>query len=127
MSLLKVVENQVTHGVPAHSSELIDMQLQQIVDAGKITNPYQLFALGRCAAFFKNGLKSADLQMENPVNFESGETSTATKEGLKAMSDDEHVALAKYLLDCIVAGESALHKRDLSIVSWINFVLRKQD
>src|SRR4051812_48368904 len=100
-----VFENEVVYGAPAHSPQLVDLTLKEIVAAGKVTNPYQLFTLGRIAGFFKNGLKSVDLELENPVNYGDESTSSAVKEAMKAMSDTEHVQLAQYLLDCIVAGE----------------------
>jgi len=120
-------ENEFIYGVPGHSTQLIDLTLQEIVTAGKITNPYQLFILARVAGFFKNGLKSVDLHFENPVNYGDESTTTAVKDALKALSDGDHVRLASYLLDCIVAGESLLHNRSVGVVEWINFVLQKQD
>ena len=126
-SLLQLVENEVAYGVPAHSPQLVDLTLQEIVDAGKVTNPYQLFTLGRIAGFFKNGLRSVDLQLEAPVNYGDDSTTTATKEALQAMSDEEHVKLAQYLLDCIVAGESMLHNQTSTVADWARFVLAKQD
>lgn len=122
-----IFENEFTPGVPGHSTQLVDLTLKEIVDAGKITNPYQMFVLGHIAEFFKNGYKSVDLQLENPVTFNTGATSSALKDALSKMSDAEHVRLAQYLLDCIQVGESMLHNRDSSIVDWMRFVLRKQD
>lgn len=110
-----------------HSTQLVDLTLKEVVAAGKVTNPYQLFVLGHLAEFFKNGLKSVDLQLENPISFNTDATSTYVVETLKGMSDAEHVALAQYLLDCIVAGESALYDRNSNVVEWMKFVLRKQD
>jgi hypothetical protein len=110
-----------------HSTQLVDLTLKEVIAAGKVTNPYQLFVLGHLAEFFKNGLKSVDLQLENPISFNTDATSTYVVETLKNMSDVEHVQLAQYLLDCIVAGESALYDRDCNVVDWVKFILRKQD
>lgn len=123
---LVIHESETTYGAPGHSPQLVDLTLAEIVHAGKVTNPYQLFMLGRIAAFFKNGLKSVDLQLENPVNFNDESTSTSTKDALKAMTDAEHVQLAQYLLDCITAGESMLHNHAQPLVDWMNFVLQRQ-
>lgn len=120
LNLLKtVLESQ-------HSTQLVDLTLKEVLAAGKVTNPYQLFVLGHLSEFFKNGLKSVDLHLESPIPFESGATTTAVKEALLKMSDAEHVKLAQYLLDCIAAGESMLHNAQMSSAEWINFVLRKQ-
>lgn len=128
MELLKQIAlEQRCGGTPKHSPQLVDLTLQEIVDAGKITNPYQLFVLGRMAMFFKNGLKSADLHLEMPVNFESGETSVELKNGLLSMADADHAALAQYLLDCIKAGECMLHDPVMTAEQWMRFVIHKQD
>ena len=122
-----IFENEFTPGVPGHSTQLVDLTLKEIVDAGKVTNPYQLFTLGRIAVFFKNGFKSVDLQLENPINYDSGATSSELKAELTKMSDADCVKLAKYLLDCIQVGESMLHDKAMNITDWMRFVLRKQD
>jgi hypothetical protein len=122
-----IFENEFTPGAPAHTTQLVDLTLKEIVDAGKITNPYQLFVLGRVASFFKMGYKSVDLQLENPVNYGDESTTTAYKEAMLAMSSADHVKLASYLLDCIQVGESMLHDCEChSVVDWMKFVLAKQ-
>lgn len=122
-----IFENEFVYGAPGHATQLIDLTLQEIVTAGKVTNAYQLFILGRVAGFFKNGLKSVDLHFENPVNYGDESTTTAVKDALKAMTDAEHVKLAQYLLDCIVAGESMLHDSSCHVADWIHYVLQRQD
>jgi hypothetical protein len=109
-----------------HATRLVDLTLKEIISAGKVTNPYQLFVLGHLSSFFKNGCKSVDLYLENPVSFNDQGTSSAMKEALLALSDAEHVKLATYLLDCTAAGESLLWNRDQSPVDWMHFVLGKQ-
>lgn len=103
------------------------LTLDEIIKAGKVTNPYQTYVLGWLSEFFKNGLKSASLELENPVPLESGATSTAVVNELKSLLPEQQVALAQYLKDCVQAGECALHHKDLDIAEWINFVCRKQD
>ena len=127
MKLLQLIENEVVYGASAHSPQLVDLTLQEIVRDGKVTNNYQLFTLGRMAGFFKNGLRSTDLELEAPVNYGDESTSVATKEALEAMSSEEHVQLAQYLLDCIVAGESMLHNKQSTVADWTKFVLARQD
>lgn len=104
----------------------VKMTLDEIIKAGKVTNPYQIFVLGWLSEFFKDGLKSAKLELENPITFNSGATSTAVVDGLKGMSPENQVQLAQYLKDCIDAGESALAHKDLSIVDWMRYVTQAQ-
>ena len=129
MNLIReiVIESNLIPGAPTHSPQLVDLTLQEIVAAGRITNPYQRYVLGKVACFFKNGLKSVDLDMENPISFEDGSTSSVVKEAIAGLSDAECVQLARYLLDCINAGECMLHNEHSDIGSWVSFVLAKQD
>ncbi len=122
-----VFESETVYGAPTHATQLVDLTLKEIVQAGKVTNPYQLFVLAKVSGFFKNGLKSVDLQMENPVTYGDDSTSAAVKEALLNMKDGEHVKLAQYLMDCITAGECMLHNKEQNVVDWMKFVLRKQD
>jgi hypothetical protein len=124
MELLRSI---VLEYAPGHSTQLVDLTLKEIVDAGKVTNNYQLFVLAHVSEFFKNGLKSVDLQLENPISFNTHATHSYVVDTLKAMTDEEHVALAEYLLDCIKAGECARYDRDSKLTDWMRFVLRKQD
>ena len=105
----------------------VKLTLAEIVRDGKVTNPYQIFVLGWLSEFFKNGLKSAALQLENPIDFESRATHTEVVAGLKALTPENQVQLAQYLSDCIDAGESVLHNQTMNVVDWMKFVLRKQD
>jgi hypothetical protein len=109
-----------------HATQLVDLTLKEIIAAGKVTNPYQLFVLGHVSQFLKDGCKSVDLYLENPISFDSGATSTVLKDALLAMSDADHVKLATYLIDCMAAGESMLHDRSSNVIDWMKFVLRKQ-
>lgn len=103
------------------------LTLDEIIKAGRVTNSYQTFVLGWLSEFFKNGMKSAALHLENPISFESGATSTEVVNALKSLSPENQVQLAQYLKDCIAAGESALHARSMSVVDWTYYVLRRQD
>lgn len=109
-----------------HSTQLVDLTLREVIAAGKVTNPYQLFVMGHLSEFFKDGCKSVDLYLENPISFNTNATSTALKDALLALSDAEHVKLAQYLLDCTAAGESLLWNRGQNPVDWMHFVLGKQ-
>jgi hypothetical protein len=102
------------------------MTLDEVINAGKVTNAYQIFVLGKLSEFFKNGLKSLSLQTEEPIDFESRATHTDLVTALKAMTPADQVALAQYLKDCIKVGECALHDKKMDVVEWQKFVLSKQ-
>jgi len=104
----------------------VKLTLDQIIQAGKVTNPYQTFVLGWLSEFFKNGLKSASLQLENPIDFESQATHTDFVNKLRALAPADAVALAQYLKDCVDAGECALHDQKSNVVDWIHYVLQRQ-
>jgi len=105
----------------------VKLTLAEIIKDGKVTNPYQTYVLGWLSEFFKNGLKSIDLELESPITFGSAATSTAVQSALKSLSPEDQVMLAQYLLDCIDAGESALHNREMSLIDWQRYVLQRQD
>lgn len=128
MKLMQQVvnENAVVFGAPGHSPQLVDLTLKEIVMAGRVTNPYQLFVLGHLAQFFKQGLRSVDLHLENPISFNTNATSSAVRSAMEALSSEEHVKLASYLLDCITAGECLMYDKDCDLTEWMNFVLHKQ-
>jgi hypothetical protein len=104
----------------------LNLTLDEIIRDGKVTNPYQIFVLGWLSEFFKNGLKSTALQLENPIDFESRATSSEVVSTLKAMTPENQVQLAQYLKDCISAGECALKDQKSTVVDWMRYVLRKQ-
>ncbi len=112
---------------PKHSNMLVDLTLQEIVASGGVTNPYQLFVLGHLSEFFKSGLKSVDLHLETPISFNTNATSTQVKDAMKALSPEEQVQLASYLLMCIKVGE-CIHQNSgaTDMQSWLNLVLSKQ-
>ena len=110
----------------------VGLTLDEIIKAGKVTNPYQSFVLGQLSEFFKNrssngDIKSANYQLETPLDFESQATSTVLVNAIRALEPEKAVALAQYLKDCIAVGESMLHNKDMDVLDWIRFVLRKQD
>lgn len=109
----------------------LGMILDEIIRAGKITNPYQSFVLGQLSEFFKNKspngeMKSLDFQLETPIDFESQATSTMVVNAVRSLTPEKAVALAQYLKDCIQEGECALHDENMNIVDWIHYVLRVQ-
>ena len=122
-----IIENELCHGAPAHANQNMDLTLKEIIANGRISNAYETLVISRLAEFFKNGLKSVDIQMENPVNVGSSATSTEVINAINSLDPESQVELATYLLACIDAGECMLHNRDSNVVDWIKFVLRRQD
>lgn len=105
----------------------VSLTLREIVVAGKATNSYHIFTLARISEFFKNGLKSASLHLQSPIDFESKATSTVLLNTIKGMPPEQQVELAEYLLNCIDEGESTLKHPEASTEAWIRLVLRAQD
>lgn len=122
-----LTENEKCYGAPGHAPQLVDLTLHEIVKSGKITNPYQTLVVARVAEFFKNGLKSADLQFENPVLPGSEATSSATRSYIEMLDPIDQVELAEYLLWCLEAGECLLHNQQMNVADWIRYVIKKQD
>jgi hypothetical protein len=109
-----------------HVNNLVDITLEEIITAGKVTNSYQLFVLGYLSEFFKQGYTSVNLQLNAPTMYGVGATTQEVHEAMEALSAAEQVKLATYLLDCIRAGESALHDRSMNVIDWMKFVLARQ-
>ena len=125
MKLHRVVANEAQGPIP------VGLILDAIIRDGKVTDNYQSFVLGQLTEFFKNhstngDIKSADFQLENPIDFESKATSTEVVSAVRALSTADAVALAQYLKDCIKVGESMLRDRDMDVTGWMRYVLAKQ-
>lgn len=105
----------------------VKLTLGEIIRDGGVTNPYQIFVLAWVSEFFKRGLKSINLHLENPITIGSQATSTEVVNGLKSMSPENQVMLAQYLISCIDVGESAIHGQGMDILAWMRFVTQAQD
>lgn len=103
-----------------------ELTLGEIIRDGDVTNHYQTYVLSLLSEFFKNGLRSTEDNLDGLVPTSSGATSVAAIETIKSLSPSEKVNLASYLLDCVKAGNSALHSKQMSSADWIRFVLQKQ-
>ena len=73
------------------------LTLDEIIKAGKVTNPYQIFVMCWLTEFFKKGLKSAALELESPISFDSQATHTVVVDAMKALTPEAQVELARYL------------------------------
>lgn len=94
------------------------LTLDEIITAGKVTNPYQIFVLSWLCEFFKNGVKPGMMVVGDPVAFGDA-TSTEHINALKALSGDKQVALAEFLKMCIDIGQSDVPHCPLSPLEWL--------
>ena len=101
------------------------LTLDEIIDAGKVTNPYQIFVLSWLSEFFKNGVKPGMMVVGDPTTFGDA-TSTANIEALKALPAKDQVALAQYLKNCIDIGQSDVPTRNLSPLEWLQHAQQVQ-
>lgn len=120
MKLHRIVINEKQGPIP------YDLILGEIIRDGDVTNPYQLHVLVLLTQFFKDGVKPLT-DLEPLLPYSNAATSNAAIEAIKSISPSDKVNLAQYLLDCISAGESALHSQHFSSSDWTRFVLRKND
>jgi hypothetical protein len=121
MKLHRVVVQEMTGPIP------YELTMAEIIQAGDATNHYHIFALANLSEFFKNGGVSVNSQLDGIVNISSDATSVRVIETIKSLTPSEKVKLAQYLLDCIKAGEAALHSTQISSSDWLRFVLQKQE
>lgn len=103
-----------------------NLVLTRLVQSEGIADPYQIYVLSLLTQFFKDGLKSASQNLEGPLPYSNAATSTAAIEAIKSLSASDKVNLAQYLIDCLAAGECALHDQQQSSADWIRYVLRRQ-
>ncbi len=85
----------------------VRLTLDEIINAGKVTNPYQIFVLSWLSEFFKDGPLTGSLEVGNPTTFMDA-TKTANIEIFKSMSPADQVALAEYLKACVAGSENHL-------------------
>ncbi len=110
--------------IPVH----ILMTLDQVISAQKITNNVQYFIIGGLINMFKDGGPS---RWPRDLNSYNMSTSSNLLDALKTMSDAEAVELATWLGNALQAPASfetdAYCKPQMDTVSWIKYVLKKQD
>lgn len=105
--------------------QVVILTLDEVIRAGKVTNPYQSFVLGWLSEHFRTGVKPAAPGLRNPGSV--GATSTAVVEEIKSLTPEESVKLAQFLKDCMITAQPMAWGSDLSVADWLKFVLRKQD
>jgi hypothetical protein len=122
---VNVGEYDLSEGViPVHLS----MTLDQIIDAGKITNSIQTFTLGGLLSMFKDG---GPLRWPRDLNTYAMTTSSDVIDAVKNLSDSEAVEMAEWLKQQLVKPVEFETDPQMSpqtdIVKWMRYVLKKQD
>lgn len=119
MNLHRVIVNE------GYGEQLVVLTLDEVIKAGKVTNPYQTFVLCWLSEHFRNGVKPAAPGLRNPGSV--GGTSAAVVEEIKALTPDESVKLALFLKDAVTVAQPMAWGSDLCVADWLKFVLAKQD
>jgi hypothetical protein len=115
--------------IPVH----ISMTLAAIIRDGKITNNVQTFVLGSMCEMFKDG---SPHRMPRDINAYGMTTDAQLIEDLRTLSDADSVALATWIMESLNApayfeanpfANNPLSNPQLDTISWIKFVLKKQN
>lgn len=110
--------------IPVH----ISMTLNQIINAGKVTNSVQYFILAGLISMFKDG---GPTRWPRDLNSYSMSTSSEQIDAIKTISDTEAVELAKWLgqelTNPVNFETNPYANSSQDVVEWIRFVLKKQD
>jgi hypothetical protein len=108
--------------IPPH----VTMTLEQVVNAGKITNPVQTFLLANLITMFKNGGLDRWPRTLNS-NTPAGED---VIEAVRSLSDHESVDLAKWMIAALQvpatfeARPSPFFSPDAKPADWVRWVTR---
>jgi len=103
----------------------ITMTLREVINAGEVTNPVQVFIMAQLVQFLKN---------ENPEtirNFDEYRPDAALVASVKNLSKSDSVELATSLINRLSCWCPAvaieLYSPDQNLLDWIKYVLHKQD
>lgn len=111
--------------IPPH----VSMTLDQVVEAGKITNPVQTFLLANLIGLFKNGF------LERwPRELQASSTGTQSEviEAVRSLKDDEVVDLAKWMIAALEVPENfearpaPYHDPAAKSAEWVKWVTRRK-
>lgn len=117
----KIIVQEMTGPIP------FELTLGEIIKAGDATNHYHIYALAMLSQFFKDGVRSTVGMLDGLPSLASDATSVAVIDSIKALSAEEKVQLATYLLSCVNVGESAFQSQIMSPTEWIRYVLKRQE
>lgn len=119
MNLHRTVVNE------GYGEQLVALTLEEIIKAGKVTNPYQNFVLCWLSEHFRNGTKPLAPGLRPAGSL--GATSAAVVESIKSLTPEEAVKLAQFLKDCITVSNPMAWGSDLAVADWMKFVLHRQE
>lgn len=108
-----------------YGEQLVALTLDEVIKAGKVTNPYQTFVMCWLSEHFRAGSKSLSPGLRPPGSL--GATSSEVVESIKSLTPEESVKLAQFLKDCITVSDGKAWGSDLAVADWMKFVLRRQD
>jgi hypothetical protein len=108
-----------------YGEQQVVLTLDEIIKAGKVTNPYQTYVLCWLSEHFRGGNKPLAPGLRPPGAL--GATSTAVVESIKSLTPEETVSLAQFLKDCMNISAPMAWGSDLAVADWMKFVLRRQD
>lgn len=103
-----------------HQTMLLDLSLQEIVDAGKINNPYHVFVL---SMLIKAMPQAFVLAFGSECEFVDNEV--LRTEFVKNMPDSDAVKLAKACLDTFKIRD-ACPSPHIPMVDWMRYVIGHQ-
>lgn len=110
--------------IPVHLS----MTLEQVVEAGKVTNNVQHFVMAGLVSMFKDG---GPTRWPRDLNSYPMATGSDVLEAVKSLTPDETVEMAKWLLDSLqkpASFESSYTcPHPVDTVGWMRWVLKRQD
>lgn len=109
--------------IPAH----IEMTLEQIVSAGKVTNSVQTFIMAGLVSMFKDG---GPTRWPRDINSYSMATGADLIEAVRGLNDNEAVEMAKWLLSELVKPatfeSNPCTNPAMGTQEWVRWVLHKQ-
>ena len=125
IKMLNVDPLQVTEGIiPVH----ISMTLQQIIDAGKVTNSVQTFILAELSNMFKQG---GPHRWPRDLKPYGAETPSVMIDAIRGLSDSEAVDLAQWFLvkleEVSNFETNPYTKPEMDTQQWVRWVLSRQD
>jgi hypothetical protein len=110
--------------IPPH----ISMTLDQVVTAGKITNPVQKFMMANLVNMFKNGGPN-----RWPRELNGSQAGTEVIDAIGTLSDTEQIDLAKWLLQALQevadydnTAQCPYHSPEAKTADWAKWVSRKK-
>lgn len=123
---IKTLESSIvdlTEGViPIH----ITMTLEQVVNAGQITNSVQTFIMSNLANMFKDG---GPYRWARELNSYGAEATTEIVEAIRSLSGDQQKELAEWFLIALQTPAEFESRPDcgmMTSVDWVQSVLKHQ-